>query len=87
MNGLRYIGRPEDKISKVAFVGHLILNTLTEDYENEDGYFVEYGTRIIQALDEEEFDVILPGEIIEWTVPAYIRDAIQLGKNKAMMNL
>ena len=87
LNGLRYIGRPEDKISKVAFVGHLTLNTLTKDYENEDGYFVEYGTRIIQALEEEEFDVILPGEIIEWTVPTYIRDAIQLGKNKAMMNL
>ena len=32
-------------------------------------------------------DVILPGEIVEWTVLSYIRDAVQQGRTKAMINI
>ena len=31
--------------------------------------------------------MILPGEIIDWTVASYVRDAVQQGRNKAMINL
>ena len=27
--------------------------------------------------------MIIPGEVIDWTVMSYIRDAMQLGKNKS----
>lgn len=36
---------------------------------------------------ENGIDAIIPGEIIEWTVLSYIRDAVQLGKNKAVFNI
>ena len=36
---------------------------------------------------EERVDVIIPGEVIEWTVLAYVRDAVQQGRNKAMIHL
>lgn len=34
-----------------------------------------------------DFDVIVCGEILEWTLPAYVRDAAQLGMNKALIIL
>ena len=36
---------------------------------------------------EQEADVIIPGEVIDWTVLSYVRDAMQLGRNTAMINL
>ena len=32
-------------------------------------------------------DVILPGEIVEWTALSYVRDAVQQGRAKAMINI
>ncbi|MDO5426052.1 MAG: Nif3-like dinuclear metal center hexameric protein [Eubacteriales bacterium] len=86
LNGLRYVGDSQSKIRKVAIVGHLCLNAFGTDHEDENGYFVEYGTEVIKLL-EQEVDAIIPGEIIEWTTLSYIRDAVQLGKNKAMFNI
>lgn len=79
LNGLRYIGNPGAKVKKIAFVGHLYPNPML-DAEGE------YSVRIIKTL-EEEADVIIPGEIIEWTVLSYVRDAVQQGRAKAMINI
>ncbi len=84
MNGLRYIGDPNAKVSKLAFVGHLYPGPFPK--RREDGSIIEYSVQIIKLL-EEKVDVILPGEIIEWTVLSYIRDAVELGKAKAMLNI
>lgn len=84
MNGVRYIGRPQDKIRSIALVGHLF----PSDYglKHRDGSPAEYSVQIIRTL-EEKADVIIPGEIIDWTVLSYVRDAIQQGRTKAMINL
>jgi hypothetical protein len=87
LNGLRYLGRAEDKISKVAIVGHLYPNSFGEEGIQPDGSYTEFGTKVMELMEKEGIQVILPGEIIEWTVLAYIRDAIALGKVKACMNL
>lgn len=79
LNGLRYIGAPDAKVSRIAFVGHLYPNPAL-DAEGE------YSVKIIKTL-EEEVDVIIPGEIIEWTTVSYIRDAVQQGRAKAMINI
>lgn len=79
LNGVRYIGDPQAKMRKIAFVGHLYPNPMLD----ANG---EYGVRIIKCL-EEEVDMIIPGEIIEWTVLSYIRDAVQQGRAKAMINI
>ncbi|MDY3919246.1 MAG: Nif3-like dinuclear metal center hexameric protein [Candidatus Limivivens sp.] len=86
LNGLRYMGDPKAKISRVGIVGHLCPNAFGTDHVDENGYFVEYATEVTRAL-EQELDAIIPGEIIEWTTLSYLRDAIQLGKNKAMFNI
>ena len=69
MNGLRIVGNPTDKIRKVAIVGHLFpgFGAQTET--------TEYGTDLINAM-EQGLDAIIPGEIIEWTVVSYVRDAL-----------
>lgn len=38
-----------------------------------------------QLMHEQQLDVIVCGEITEWTLPAYVRDAAALGFNKAII--
>ena len=83
LNGLRYIGDPEAMVSRLAIVGHLYPMQMRQA---EGERPVEYGVKIIKEL-EEKVDVILPGEVIDWTVLSYVRDACELGRNKAMINL
>ena len=84
LNGLRYIGDPSAEVSTLAIVGHLYPMHLGKT--RSDGKPLEYGVQIIDTL-ERKADVILPGEIIEWTALSYVRDAVQLGKAKAVINL
>ena len=39
----------------------------------------------MQLMEKEALDVLVCGEVTEWTTCAYVRDAMQLGKNKAMI--
>ena len=86
LNGIRYIARPEDKIRKVALVGHLFPMSGSEPV-TVNGYCPEYSTDIIKDMEEKGVDAIIPGEVIDWTVMSYIRDAVQLGKVKAAFNV
>lgn len=82
INGARIVGDPESLVSKVALVGHLY----PSQYHKKDGSSGEYSVSIIKTL-EEEVDVIIPGEVIDWTVLSYVRDAADLGINKAVINI
>ncbi len=82
MNGCRIIGDPEMTVSKVALVGHLFPG----EYHKKDGSHGEYSVSVIKVL-EEGADVIIPGEVTDWTVLSYVRDACELGKKKAVINL
>ncbi len=84
LNGVRYIGDPDAVVRSAAFVGHLFPGPCRKT--RKDGSPMEYGVSIIKSL-EERVDVILPGEIIDWTVASYVRDAVQQGRTKAMINL
>ena len=84
LNGLRYIGDPKAKLRRAAIVGHLFPGPCTK--KRSDGAEMEYGNVITQTL-EERVDVILPGEVIDWTTAAYVRDAVQQGRAKAMINM
>src|SRR5690606_20914305 len=70
---IRYIGNPEAKVSTVGFCGHLLPNENTNWSNNA------------QVAASWKYDVIIPGEIVEWTLPLYIRDAAMLGKSKGMI--
>ncbi len=86
MNGTRYIGRPDDKIKRIAIVGHIYPEAFIPSSE-KDGYYTDYSTEIIRAIEKEHIDAIIPGEIIEWNLLSYIRDAISFGKNMACFNI
>jgi len=85
LDGVRYIGIDESIIRKVALVGHLYPNAFGTDFE-KDGFYHEYATDVIKLM-EDGVDAIIPGEVIDWTVASYIRDAVQLGKNKSIFNV
>jgi putative NIF3 family GTP cyclohydrolase 1 type 2 len=42
-------------------------------------------TMPMELMREYDLDVIVAGEILEWTLCAYVRDAAQLGLNKALI--
>lgn len=73
LDTIRYIGNPEAKVSTVGFCGHLLPNENTNWSNNA------------QVASSWKFDVVIPGEIVEWTLPLYIRDAAMLGKAKGMI--
>jgi putative NIF3 family GTP cyclohydrolase 1 type 2 len=84
LNGLRYVGDADMRIKNMTLVGHLY--PMPTGRKRSDGKPFEYSVGIIDKM-EKWADVILPGEIIEWTVLSYVRDAIQLGKTKAVVNI
>lgn len=78
LNGARIVGDPKARVSRIALVGHLFPN----DYRRKDGSKGEYSVKVIETL-EKKADLIIPGEVIDWTVLSYVRDAAQLGHTKA----
>ncbi len=86
LNGLRYIGRDTDVVRKVAIVGHLLPGSIGGDYTDERGVVQEYSNKVIHLM-ENGIEAIIPGEVIDWTVMSYIRDAVALGKTKAVFNI
>ena len=86
LNGLRYIGLPGGEVSRVALVGHLCPNAFGTDREDENGYLHEYAADVIRLM-ETGVDAVIPGEVIDWTAVSYVRDAVMLGKNKALFNV
>lgn len=87
LNGLRYIGNPDDRIVRAAIVGHLLPNIFEHQPTKGDNFKPEYAAEVIRLLETEGVDAIIPGEVIDWTVMSYIRDAVQLGKTKAAFNI
>ena len=72
---LRAIGNPDSRVSRVALLpggGSL-------------GLGVEQMPMELMFL--RDIQVILCGDITEWTLPAYVRDAAQLGMNRAILVL
>ena len=41
----------------------------------------------LTAVDLSDFDLIIPGETVDWTICEYVWDANGLGKPKALLNV
>lgn len=87
LNGLKYMGDLDKEVSRVAIVGHLFPGFMGADEVGEDGFYHDFAMELMKAMEEDGVEVIIPGEIIEWTVLAYIRDAIEMGKNMSCLSI
>lgn len=73
MNDLRIVGKPESPCSRIGIlVGGGSLGLGREEMPME-------------LMRDKELDVMVCGDITEWTLCAYVNDASMLGMNKAMI--
>ena len=73
LNGIRVIGDKTAEISTVFICEHL-----------RGG---EQDLRQIRRIEKEGAQAIIPLEIVDWTLCAYIRDCCQLGEKKVVYNI
>ena len=71
LNAVRAIGRTEGSISRVAYVGGGNLS------------FDDTNTKMMMG----ETEVMIAGELIDWTVMSYVRDAAAMGRQKTILQL
>lgn len=70
---MRIVGKPEQSVRRVGLLlGGISLGTGDE-------------ARPMKLMEDEKLDVIICGEIMEWTLCAYVRDASMLGQKKALI--
>jgi len=71
LKAVRCVGDPECVVRKACFFAHIMAG---------DG-----DMEAIRLMNREDIDLLIPGEVIDWTCASAVRDAAQLGKNKAML--
>ena len=71
----RVVGNPHAKVSNIVFCGHVFPSWSPEEQ------------RPTYLLASDDVDVLIPGELIDWTVVEYARDAAQLGLHKAIIQV
>lgn len=75
MDVIQIVGNPEMQVERVSvLVGGGSLGLGREE-------------RPMIQMFREDIDVVICGDITEWTLPAYVRDASMLGMNKGMLVL
>lgn len=74
LKGLRILGDRHAKVSKVFLCEHI----REQDPEEKEK---------ILKTEWEDIDALIPLEIIDWTLPAFVRDCSQLGHPKVMYNI
>ncbi len=74
LNGIRIVGDKNAKVSKVFLCEHL------RDADRE------VNSKIIKT-ELEDIDAIIPLEIVDWTLCAFVRDCCSLGKSKVVYNI
>lgn len=78
LNGARLIGDPHARVRRVFFAEHV--NGHGWDGQNPDN-------DAISEIETNGYDVIIPFEIVDWTVSGYVRDAAQLGHGKLIIEM
>lgn len=77
LRGMRVIGDLQRKVSKVFFFMHFY-GILYDGEPDRNG---------ISFMEREKPDVVIPGEIVDYTFSEYARDAAQLGYGPIVMEM
>lgn len=73
IDGIRIIGNPDMEVTRAGFTFHFGGSPL--DQKN------------IRFIEENDMQVIIPGEVVDWTIGEYVQDAITLGVRRALLNV
>ncbi len=73
LKGLRVLGDIEARVSTVYVCGHLF--GIPEDHE------------VVRRVAEGNYDVLIPLELVDYTLGEYVRDSARLGMPKAILNI
>ncbi len=78
LNGARIIGDTAAQVRRVFVCEHI-------NGANFAGY--DHDSEAIMLAESKGYDVMLPLEIIDWTLSEYVRDAMELGRTKALIEI
>lgn len=78
LKGARIVGNANAKVKKVFFCEHI--NGAKWGERQPD-------CELIKEIEEENYDAMIPFEIVDWTLSEYVRDAAQLGRNKVIIEM
>lgn len=73
LDGIRFIGDPKMKVKKAALTAHFFGGTEDE--------------KTILEIENNNYDVVIPLETVDWTIITYILDSCALGRPKALLNV
>lgn len=73
IDGIRIMGDPDMKVKTVGLMAHFFGN--------------EGDCDSISDIEKNDYDVIIPGEIVDWTIGEYIQDSNALGRKRGMLNV
>ncbi len=75
LSTLRLIGKTDGEISKVIYLGGGNMSLQPTEYDTT------------KLMMETNADLLIAGELIDWTVMSYVRDAALLGEQKTIIQL
>lgn len=78
LSGARLVGNRNAKIKRVFFCEHVKGNAWGGRQPDNEA---------IREVEQGDYDALIPFEIVDWTLSAYVRDAAQLGRNKVLIEL
>lgn len=73
INGIRIMGDLDMRVRTVGLMAH---------FSGNEGDYVG-----ISDIEKNDYDVIIPGEIVDWTIGEYIQDSNALGRKRGMLNV
>lgn len=73
LNGVRVVGNLDVEVTNIMMYAHILA-------QGDD--FIP-----TELLNRDDVDVLIPGEMVDWTTASYARNAGQLGKKKAIINV
>ena len=76
LNGARIIGDPDGKVSKVFIAEHI----------GGHGPMDKDPGKILRA-EQEDFDVFIPLETVDWSILEYVTDSTQAGRSRAVISM
>lgn len=72
IDGIRIIGDPDMEVERAAVVFHF----LGGDMDKE----------CLRFIKDNNVQVVIPGEVVDWTIGEYVQDGLFLGRKLALLN-